>query len=187
MKKSTGHNIAYIRVSSVDQSLDRQKREFEGMDKIFEEKASGKDTNRPKLQECIQYLRAGDTLYVHSIDRLARNIVDLQSIVGMLNEKGVSVHFQKEGLTFTGQDDAISKLRLSMMGAFAEFERSLIKERQLEGIKAAQEKGVKFGRTASLNEAQIMEIRKRIDTGEPKTALAKEYGVSRQTLYSALK
>jgi len=186
MKKATGHNIGYVRVSSVDQNLDRQLG-GEEMDKIFEEKASAKAANRPKLQECIQYLRSGDTLHIHSIDRLARNIVDLQSIVRILNDKGVTVHFHKEGLTFTGNDDAMSKLMLSMMGAFAEFERSLIKERQLEGIKAAQEKGVKFGRAASLNEDQIAEIKGRVEAGEPKTALAREYGVSRQTLYAALK
>lgn len=124
---------------------DRQLDDIE-LEKIFEEKASAKDADRPVLQDCIDYLRAGDCLHVHSIDRLARNMMDLQKIVTDLNSKSISVTFHKEDLTFTGNGDSpMSKLMLQMMGSFAEFERSLINERQREGIAKAQQKGVRFG------------------------------------------
>jgi DNA invertase Pin-like site-specific DNA recombinase len=180
-----GHNVGYVRVSSVDQNTDRQLNGIE-IDKIFTEKASAKDAKRPKLQECLDYLREGDTLHVHSIDRLARNLVDLQNIIQELNNKNVSVRFHKENLLFTGNDNAMSKLMLNMMGAFAEFERNLIKERQMEGIKIAQKKGIKFGRYKILTGEQVLEIKDRIAKGEQKTVLAKEYNVSRQTIYSAI-
>ena len=185
MANGNGHNVGYVRVSSVDQNLDRQ---LEGvdLDKVFTEKASAKDTKRPRLIECIDYLRNGDVLHVHSIDRLARNLIDLQTIINSLNEKGVSVMFHKEGLMFTGDDNPMNKLMLQMMGAFAEFERNLIRERQLEGIKIALKKGVKFGRSKVLSDDQIAEIKQRISRGEHKKALAIEYGVCRQTLYSAI-
>ena len=185
MANGNGHNVGYVRVSSIAQNLDRQLSGIE-LDKVFTEKASAKDAKRPRLQECIQYLREGDTLHVHSIDRLARNLVDLQNIIQELNSKNVSVSFHKENLLFTGNDNAMSKLMLNMMGAFAEFERNLIKERQMEGIKVAQKKGVKFGRNKTLTVEQILEIKDRISKGGKKTVLAKEYGVSRQTIYTAI-
>jgi DNA invertase Pin-like site-specific DNA recombinase len=186
MTPGNGHDVGYIRVSSYSQNTDRQ---LDGipLEKTFEEKASAKDAKRPVLQECISYLRAGDCLHVHSIDRLARNLIDLQSIVMALNNKGVSVIFHKENLTFTGNgDNPMNKLMLQMMGAFAEFERSLIKERQREGIAQAQKKGVKIGRQPVLNADQVKEIRDRVARCEAKSSLAKEYGISRQTLYSVL-
>ncbi len=185
MANGYGHNIGYVRVSSVGQNIERQLADFH-LVKVFTEKVSAKDTQRPELQACIDYARSGDTLHVHSIDRLARNLVDLQSIVTKLNTKGVSVHFHKENLVFTGDENPMSTLMLQMMGAFAQFERSLIKERQLEGIKQAQKKGVRFGRKKALSVTQIDEIKKRISNGEEKKALAKEYGVARQTIYAAL-
>ncbi|CAK8722969.1 MAG: Site-specific DNA recombinase [Candidatus Electronema aureum] len=185
MANGNGHNVGYVRVSSIAQNLDRQLNGIE-LDKVFTEKASAKDAKRPILKECMGYLREGDTLHVHSIDRLARNLVDLQNIIQELNSKNVSIQFHKENLLFTGNDNAMSKLMLNMMGAFAEFERNLIKERQMEGIKVAQEKGVKFGRNKTLTGEQILEIKDRIAKGEKKTALAKEYNVSRQTIYSAI-
>lgn len=138
---TTGQKIGYIRVSSLDQNEQRQ---LDGVpvDKTFTDKASGKDTNRPKLQEAIEYVREGDTLIVHSMDRLARNLNDLRGMVEQLTTKGVIVQFIKENLTFKGDDDAMQNLMLNIMGAFAEFERNLIRERQREGIALAKERGV---------------------------------------------
>ena len=185
MANGNGHNVGYVRVSSISQNLDRQ---LDGivLDKIFTEKASAKDAKRPVLKECMVYLREGDTLHLHSIDRLARNLIDLQTIVKQLNSKGVTVHFHKENLIFTGDDNPMSKLLLGIMGSLAEFERAIIKERQAEGIKIAQKKGVRFGRNKSLTSQQVEEIKTRVASGEPKKALAQEYGVSRQTLYAAI-
>ena len=180
-----GQQIGYVRVSTADQNTARQ---LEGMelDRVFEEKASAKDAARPQLQECMKYLRHGDTLHVHSIDRLARNLADLQRIVEDLTGKGVSVRFHKETLTFSGGENAMQKLMLQMMGAFAEFERSLIRERQREGIQAAKRRGKQIGAKKKLTPAQVAEIKARLEKCEPKAALAREYGVSRQTLYNAV-
>ncbi len=187
MSKKGGHNIAYIRVSSYDQNLERQLEDV-GIDfnKVFEEKASAKDAKRPVLKQCMEHLREGDTLYVHSIDRLARNLKDLQNVVDELTGKGVEVRFHRECLTFTGADNPMQKLMFQMIGAVAEFERALIKERQREGIINAQKKGIKFGASKKLSNAQVQEIKQRADQGEAKASLAKEYGVSRQTLYTSL-
>jgi DNA invertase Pin-like site-specific DNA recombinase len=181
-----GHCVGYIRVSSFGQNTDRQLSDV-ALDKIFEEKASAKDANRPVLNDCLEYLREGDELHVHSIDRLARNLADLQTIINDLNGKGVSVVFHKENLTFTGSiENPMNKLMLQMMGAFAEFERNLIRERQREGIAQAQKKGVKIGRGRVLQDHQIEEIRCRVASGAIKGELAKEYEISRPTLYAAL-
>jgi DNA invertase Pin-like site-specific DNA recombinase len=118
------------------------------------------------------------------MDRMARNLDDLRAIVLGLTKRGVEVEFLKEGLTFTGDDNAMSKLLLSMMGAFAEFERSLILERQREGIAIAKAKGVYKGRKPSLTPDRANELRFRVASGEKKAALAREFGISRETLYS---
>src|SRR5258708_3639531 len=128
-----GQRIGYQRVSTVDQNTDRQLDGVE-LDKMFTDKASGKDANRPALARAIEYARDGDTLVVHSMDRLARNLEDLRRLVRELNGQGVKVEFIKENLIFTGEDNAMSTLLLSMLGAVAEFERSMILERQCEGI-----------------------------------------------------
>jgi len=127
-----GQLVGYIRVSTLDQNTSRQEEQLSGfeLDRTFIDKASGKDTARPQLQEAIKYCREGDKLIVHSMDRLARNLDDLRAIVRGLTDRGVAVQFVKENLTFIGEDSPMSKLMLSVMGAFAEFERSLIKERQ---------------------------------------------------------
>jgi DNA invertase Pin-like site-specific DNA recombinase len=181
----SGQQVAYIRVSSVDQNTDRQ---LHGMtfDASFTDKVSGKDTNRPALTECLRHLRQGDTLHVHSIDRLARNMADLLKLVDELTGRGVALEFQKEKLTFTGEVNPFQTLQLQMMGAFAEFERAMIRERQREGIAAAKAKGKQIGAKRKLTPAQIDEIRARVASGDAKKALASEYGVSRQTLYTAL-
>jgi DNA invertase Pin-like site-specific DNA recombinase len=180
-----GKRVGYIRVSSLDQHTDRQ---LDGVqiDKTFTDKASGKDANRPQLEAAIDYLRDGDVLVCHSMDRLARNLDDLRRIVLGLTKRGVIVEFIKEHLTFTGDEDAMSLFLLNVMGAFAEFERLLIRERQREGIAIAKREGRYRGRKPSLTTDQVQAIRARIAAGEQKARLAVEFGVSRQTLYTAL-
>ena len=180
-----GKRLGYVRVSTVDQNPERQL-ELLNANKVFTDKASGKDTQRPALMELLDYAREGDTIVVHSMDRLARNLDDLRQLVSRLTEKQIQVEFIKEGLVFTGDDSAMSKLLLSVMGAFSEFERSLIKERQREGIAIAKQKGLYKGRKRKLTDEQISEIKERITKGESKTTLAKEFKISRETLYQHL-
>ncbi|MBQ9260233.1 MAG: recombinase family protein [Neisseriaceae bacterium] len=179
--------VGYIRVSTGMQNTARQ---LDGIQlgKTFIDHASGKSTKRPKLTECLSFLREGDTLVVHSMDRLARNLIDLRNIVEMLTEKGVAVQFVKENLTFDGKsDNYISTLTLSIMGAFAEFERNVIRERQREGIIAAQKNGVHFGRPKKLTKEISQQIDKLVSEGKKnKTAIAKELGIGKTTLYRHL-
>ena len=125
MEMTNTQRIGYIRVSTVEQHTDRQ---LDGLilDRVFTDRLSGKDTNRPALSEALAYVRDGDTLVVHSMDRLARNLDDLRRTVQDLTRRGVSVEFFKEHMTFTGDDSPMSILTLSLMGAFAEFERSIL-------------------------------------------------------------
>jgi len=178
--------VAYTRVSTLDQNTARQ---LDGIvvDRTFTDKASGKDVNRPQLAALLAFVRKGDVVCVHSMDRLARNLDDLRRIVRELTAKGVQVQFVKEQLTFTGEDTAMANLLLSVMGAFAEFERSLIGERQREGIALAKTRGAYRGRKKSLTEDQVTQLRQRADAGEAKTALAREYGISRETVYQYLR
>ena len=182
----TGQRVGYKRVSTIDQNSARQ---LDGVqiDKCFEDKASGKDTCRPKFQAALAYCREGDSLVVHSMDRLARSLVDLRHTVTDLTARGVAVEFVKENLRFTGDDSPMAILLLSLIGAVAEFERSLILERQKEGIALAKAAGKYKGRPQLLNSLQIQELRRRASDGERKTVLAREYGVSRETLYSYLR
>jgi len=186
MTGRTGHDIGYIRVSTADQNTVRQ---LDGIKlyKIFTDKISGKDTKRPQLEACLEWLREGDTLHVHSIDRLARNLFDLQKIVTDLTGCGVAVKFHKENLTFTGEDNPMQTLQLQMMGAFAEFERALIRERQREGIAIAKKAGKYKGRKRKLNKGQVEEIKRLVAGGTSKKAIANHFGISRTTLYSVLK
>jgi DNA invertase Pin-like site-specific DNA recombinase len=179
---ASGHIVGYVRVSSVDQNDVRQ---LDGIkvDRTFTDKASGKDTKRPQLHAALTHLREGDTLVVHSMDRLARNLDDLRKIVLDLTARGVKVQFMKENLTFTGEDSPMSNLLLSVMGAFAQFERELIKERQREGIAIAKKEGVYKGRKPSLSAERAAELKKRADAGEAKAGLAREFGISRAALY----
>ena len=183
----TGQRIGYKRVSTVEQNSARQ---LDGVavGKMFEDKASGKNTARPQLQAALEFCREGDTLVVHSMDRLARNLSDLRLLVNQLTARGVAVEFVKEHLTFTGEDSPMSNLLLSMLGAVAEFERALLLERQREGIALAKAEGKYKGRKRTLSAAKARELVNRATAGEvSKTALAKEYGVSRETLYQYLK
>ena len=178
--------IGYVRVSSVDQNAERQLEGLE-LDKMFLDKASGKNTDRPQLEAMIDYVRNGDVVFVHSMDRLARNLDDLRRVVFKLTDKDVKIQFVKENFSFTGEDSAMSKLLLSMMGAFAEFERSIIKERQLEGIAIAKKKGVYSGRKPSLNEDKLEELNRLLDEGEKKSEIARKLKISRETLYRYLR
>jgi DNA invertase Pin-like site-specific DNA recombinase len=169
-------------VSTLDQNTERQLA-GETLDRIFTDHASGKDTERPALAELVAYVRAGDTVVVHSLDRLARNLEDLRALVRTITGKGARVQFIKESLTFTAEASPMSQLIMNVMGAFAEFERALIRERQREGIALAKAKGVYRGRKRALTAEQILEIRKRVSEGAKKAALARELGVSRETLH----
>jgi len=183
----TGKHVGYIRVSSISQNTDRQ---LDGvaLDKVFTEKVSGKSAgSREVLSSCLSYLREHDTLHVHSIDRLARNMTDLLSIVDDLIRRDVAVKFHSENLTFSPQtNDPMASLMLHMLGAFAEFERKLIGQRRREGVEAARKRGKQIGRPKALSKDDLDNIRRRIAAGEFKRDLAKEYGISRTTLYAAL-
>ena len=181
-----GQNIGYIRVSTFEQNIDRQL-ENEILDRTFIDKASGKDTKRTQLKSMLDFIRDGDTVIIHSMDRLARNLDDLRNLVKTMTSKGVKVRFVKEQLTFSNEDNAMANLLLSVMGAFAEFERALIKERQREGIELAKKRGVYKGRKKVLNDEKIHEMLHRLQEGATKTAVAKEFNISRETLYKYLK
>lgn len=182
----TGKRIGYIRVSSFDQNPERQLENVQ-MDKVFTDKASGKDTKRPELENLLSFVREGDTVIVHSMDRLARNLDDLRRLVQQLTKRSVRIEFVKESLTFTGEDSPMANLLLSVMGAFAEFERELIRERQREGIALAKKRGAYRGRKRSLSDEQIAQMKQRIAAGEKKAGLALELGISRETLYQYLR
>ena len=180
--KQVGQQVGYIRVSSIDQNTVRQ---LDGLslDKTFTEKLSGKDTQRPVLQECLAYIRDGDTLHVHSIDRLARNAKDLLNLVEEIIGKGVSLKFHKNNLIFSPDSkDHMAKLQLTMLAAFAEFERELIKERQREGIAIAKAQG-KYAKRRKITDELIAEAKARTERGEPLSRVAKDLKVSRETLY----
>src|SRR5947208_13137430 len=181
-----GQRIGYIRVSTPDPHPDRQLEGIE-VDKTFIDKASGKDTRRPQLEMLMSFVRTGDTVVVHSMDRLARNLDDLRRIVQTLTGKGVRIEFVKQHLSFTGEDSPMANLMLSVMGAFAEFERALIHERQREGIALAKKRGAYKGRKRSLNDEQVAEMRRRVEeAGESKAKVARDFGISRETVYKYL-
>lgn len=183
-----GKNVGYLRVSSESQNTTRQ---LDGvqLDKVFEEKVSGKNAgSREILRLCLDYLREHDTLHVHSIDRLARNMSDLLWIVHDLVQRDVTIKFHSEGLTFAPQkEDPLASLMLQMLGAFSEFERKLIGQRRKEGLEAARKRGKQIGRKKALTDDDLRDITKRLSEGANKSDLAKEYGVSRTTLYASLK
>ena len=182
----SGQRIGYVRVNSFHQNSERQLDQVQ-VDRVFTDKASGKDTQRPQLDALLSFAREGDTVVVHSMDRLARNLDDLRRLVQTLTKRGVRIEFVKECLSFTGEDSPMANLLLSVMGAFAEFERALIGERQREGIALAKQRGAYGGRKKALVNNQVVELHRRVSAGEPKAALAREYGISRETLYQYLK
>jgi len=184
--RRTDKRVGYVRISSVDQNEARQLDGVE-LDKTFIDKASGKDTKRPQLQACLGYLREGDMLITHAMDRLARNTEDLLRIVRTLNEQHISVQFIKENLTFTwDKSDPYADLLLTLLGAVAQFERGLIRERQREGIAIAKRNGVYKGRKPNLTPERVASLKLLAATAKNKSALAREFGISRVTMYQYL-
>jgi DNA invertase Pin-like site-specific DNA recombinase len=181
--KSKGQLVGYVRVSSLDQNDARQQAAVESCDRVFTDRLSGKTAKRPELDGMLRFVRDGDKVVCHSMDRMARNLDDLRQIVLGLTKRGIHVEFVKEGLTFTGEDSPMAHLMLSVMGAIAEFERSLIGERQKEGIALAKKAGIYKGRKPALSAAKAAELRRRFDLGEPRPLLAKEFGISKETVY----
>lgn len=184
-----GKLVGYARVSSEDQNLERQLEQLRAakVDRIFSDQVSGKTTERPQLQALLTYAREEDTLVVCSMDRLARNLADLKRLVDDLNKKGVIVRFIKENLSFSGDDSPMSKLLLNLLGAVAEFERELIRERQREGVAIAKKAGKYKGRKKVLVPDQVATVRQRLADGAKKATLARELGISRETLYQYLR
>lgn len=173
--------IGYRRVSSEGQNLDRQDLVC---DKLFEEKVSGAKRDREALSAMIEFAREGDEVICWSIDRLARDLRDLQDIIQRLNDKGVSVSFLKEKLVFSGDtDDAFARLQLQMMGAFAEFERNIIRQRQAEGIARAKARGVYKGRKKTIDGNRIRTMKA---AGHSVTEIAADIGISRMSVYRSL-
>lgn len=181
-----GKTIAYVRVSYIDQNVDRQ---IEGIrvDKMFVEKASAKSRDRPQLQLLMDYIREEDTVVVHSMDRLARNLRDLKNLVDEMIKKGANVKFVKENLTFTADEDPIANLVLNLMGAFAEFEYAFARERQREGVQIAKAKG-KYSkkRKRKIDESKANIIRERLKTRVSMASIAREVEISRTLMYNYL-
>ena len=179
--------VAYIRVSSVGQNTERQLADTGiQFDEVFEDKASGKNTERQGLKAMLKYVRAGDTVHVHSIDRLGRSLIDLKTLVTQLNDEGVAVHFHKENLPFeAGKQNSMQILMFNMLGAFAEFERSMIKERQREGIEKAKAKGV-YNKNKR-KKVDYAELNAAIESGMSYRQVAEKFNVGVGTVDRAVK
>lgn len=182
--------VGYIRVSTLDQNADRQHVALNAahVEKIYEDHISGANTDRAQFQAMMQFLREGDELVVLSLDRLARNLRDLLDTVETLGKRGVSVRFLKENLLFDARSNAdpTSKLMLSMVSAFAEFERSMIRSRQAEGIALAKARGAYMGRPRSVTDEQISKLKATLAQGVPLTKATRKVGISRTTAYRYL-
>lgn len=185
----SGEKVGYARVSSKDQNLERQTELLrkEGVFALYEDRMTGATRQRPGLEEALRYVRKGDQLIVTSMDRLARSLSDLYSIVDDLTARGVSVKFLKEGQIYSKDSTPVAKLMLGLLGSVAEFERSIIRERQAEGIARAKQRGVYKGRAKALNAEQVEQAKKWIDEGITKTKVAKRLGIGRTTLYEYIK
>jgi DNA invertase Pin-like site-specific DNA recombinase len=185
-----GKKIAYIRVSSEGQNTSRQDQQIEELcvDKVFTEKVSGKNIqDRPQFQTMLEYAREDDHIYCSDLSRWGRSLLDIKSSLTDLTKRGVTVTFLKENLTFSGNDDPMSNLLLGILSSLSEWERAVIKSRQMEGVKIAQEKGIykeRCGRKPKLTEEQMKEVRKRVESGEKRSDVALAFGVSRQTVYN---
>ena len=177
----------YIRVSTIEQNTERQLRDVV-CDRVYEEKVSGKDTNRPQLQAMLSNIRSGDVINIHEMSRLARNTRDLLNLVEEITSKGATIVFHKENLTFKGdgKQDPYQKMMMTMLGAVAELERNLILERQREGIALAKLHGKYKGGQPKLGAEQVAEIKELINQRVPIKAIAQKYGVSRRTIYNYL-
>jgi DNA invertase Pin-like site-specific DNA recombinase len=186
-----GKKIAYIRVSSEGQNTSRQDQQIEELhvDKVFSEKVSGKNIqDRPQFQMMLEYAREDDIIYCADLSRWGRSLIDIKTTVTSLTSKGVTVKFLKENLTFSNDKlDPMSDLLLGILSSLAEWERAVIKSRQMEGVKIAQEKGIykeRCGRKPKLSEEQIEEVKRRVEAGEKKADVAVAFRVSRQTVYN---
>lgn len=180
--------IGYVRVSTVEQNTARQLVGIT-LDRVFEEKVSAKNIgNRPVLTEMLGFIRDGDDLYVHSMARLARNLKDLLTLVTTISDKGVTLHFVKENLTFEAKAKAtpFNKLLLDLLGSVVEFERELILERQREGIAQAKARGAYKGRKPIAPE-KIEKAKELLAQGMTRTEAAKTVGMGRTTLFLYLK
>lgn len=177
--------IGYVRVSSQGQNTARQLAGIK-LDKEFIDMVTGSNKDREGLTQCLAYVREGDQLVVDSIDRLARNLQDLQEIVNSLINKGVSVKFIKENLTFNAHRDPMATLTLQIMGAFAEFERTMIRARQREGINAAKKAGKHLGRKPKVDNKFIKTAKGKFTNKQSIRSIAKDMNVSRATIYKAL-
>lgn len=180
-------NIAYIRVSTIEQNEQKQVKALEKMDidKWYIEKVSAKDTNRPKLKKMLDYVREGDKIYIHSIDRLARNTKDLLYIVEMLGDKEVDLISLKDDIDF---NSSTGKFMLTILGAVTELERNIMRERQLEGIRIAKKQGKYKGRKPiKLDQKRFNDLKDEMEKGYiTKVEMAKQLGISRPTLYNRL-
>jgi len=181
----TGKRIGYIRVSSPDQNPDRQ---LEGipLDKKFIDFASGKSIERPQLTALKNYAREEDIIIVHSMDRIGRKVKDILNLIDYFLESGIQVQFLKENLNFTSKSDPVANCILTIFAAVAEFEYSLIKERQMEGISIAKKLGKMNGKPSKYTEEKGKEINRLLAMGIPKSRIAREMGISRFTLYKYL-
>lgn len=185
----TTQRVAYVRVSSTGQHLDRQIEAVGDVDRIFEEyQSAATASERPVLREALDYVREGDTLVVASIDRLARSLRDMLAIMEELEAKGVTVDFRSQGLTVRPDGgDLTTRLILHIITAVAQSEREMIRERQAEGIAIAKQTPGKYpGRRRILNAEQLHEARTRALEGVPKAEIARQFGISRNTLYRYL-
>ena len=185
-----GKKLAYVRVSSIGQSTSRQDLQIEelNVDKVFTEKVSGKNIqDRPQFQLMLDYAREDDEIFCADLSRWGRSLMDIKSTISDLTKRGVSVTFLKENLTFSGNDDPMSNLLLGILSSLSEWERAVIKSRQMEGVKIAKERGIykeRCGRKPKLTEEQMIEVKQRLAAGETKAEVARAYGVSRQTVYN---
>lgn len=189
MGDKNGATVVYMRVSTADQNLARQEELRNGADRVFEEKASASTRDRPQLAAMLNFVREGDAIKVWSIDRLARSLTDLTAIIDELREKKVSISFVKENMSFDSSKEAdpYQRLQFHLIGAIAEFERSLSKQRQAEGIAKAKERGAYKGRKRSLTDEQVDAIAQKIREGVTVARLARDHGVSRGTIYAEMR
>ncbi|GMA42392.1 recombinase family protein [Mobilicoccus caccae] len=183
-----GQVVGYARVSTEDQNLDRQLAAIGEVDRLFTDRLSGAHgVERPGLNELLAYVRAGDRVRVSSLDRLARSLVDLEAWVETLTAKGVEIEFVTNRLVFApGVDDPFAVFQRQMIGAFAQFERSILRERQREGIEQAKKRGVYKGRKRALDPDAVAAVRRRAATGEKLTQLAADYGCSRRVIHDVV-
>tara|TARA_R110002124_G_scaffold55284_1_gene156477 strand:- start:105 stop:668 length:564 start_codon:yes stop_codon:yes gene_type:complete len=179
-------HLAYKRVSTKEQNTVRQLDAcLEVFDRVYEDKCSGSSTDRPQLQQMRIDAMKGDTIHVHGFDRLARDTGDLSSLVTEFTSKGVTLKIHNPSLTFGGgEDNSINQLMLNILGAVSQFERSMILERQAEGIAKAKEQGKYKG---AKRKADHTKVRNMVAEGIPKAQVAKKLGLSRQTVYDILK